>query len=211
MKPSDNGLPYRSYVIYQDVTMWVAEPYWPEEVVFELGSRSLDRLKLAIDQMWAALDTADSMAPGPVPIPSWLQAYYDAGVSARIDLDRILGPVDLDGILSQAPVREEALAVAMAGTDEKHDDEVEAAQQIAISVDLAARARAQQNSQAVQTAMIMGASGFGGVIAAAAGPSTALTTAITVGTVTAPVAVPIALVAAATLGIYTYMRNRWVD
>ncbi|WP_298952069.1 hypothetical protein [uncultured Methylobacterium sp.] len=91
-----NGLRYRDFLIYEDVlpvgskrAVYVGEPLNadPDEPILELSSKSVDRLMAGIDEIHAALGTADSLGGGAVPIPWWLQAYFDAGVSGRINLD----------------------------------------------------------------------------------------------------------------------------
>lgn len=96
----ESGLRYRGYVIYHDGFEFVAEEevQIPDEtVVFEMGSQSLDRLVISIDEL---TDAADSK--GILPVPDWYMNWYAdwalVGDKARLSL-----PVPVRQRLQQEP------------------------------------------------------------------------------------------------------------
>ncbi|TXM69637.1 hypothetical protein [Methylobacterium sp. WL120] len=79
-------LHYRGYVIYTDGHEFVAEPMDADDVVFELGSRKVDALVAAIDQMWDAIGQVESVGK-MAPTPVWFQKWLAGGCVGRISVE----------------------------------------------------------------------------------------------------------------------------
>ena len=94
-------IPYRGYTIFHDGNEFVAEPEQPDgdEVVFELGSSSVDALIDAINDLHAA-------TAATAPVPGWFDDWMKRGCEGRARVKSLrerLQEVAAFGRVSQHP------------------------------------------------------------------------------------------------------------
>lgn len=84
---TDSSLRHGGYVIYWDGTEYVAEPFIPEDPIFEMGSQSVDRLIAMIDELWAAINSVTSFNSVIKAPPPWFETFLLGEVTGRVNVD----------------------------------------------------------------------------------------------------------------------------
>jgi hypothetical protein len=85
-KPMQKVIEYRGYRISQEGLEFVAKPLTQDTTLFEMGSRSIDSMVDAIDDMWGHLDVMTNVSHA-VNSPAWFQDWIENGSIGRVDLN----------------------------------------------------------------------------------------------------------------------------